>query len=558
MASLTKRKVNGKIYYYLVESQRINGKPRLVKQKYLGRADQVVARLEAGRPTPTKVTVAEYGGSMALLRIAERLRVVDHIDAVAPKRDQGPSVGQYLLVAAINRALAPTSKTKIADWYQRTALYHQFPFRAAELASQRFWDHMGYIDASRIQAIETRLTQHMVREFGLDLETVVYDATNFYTWLDTMTPSELAQRGHQKQHRTDLRAVGLALMVTTDFNIPLFHAVYPGNRADSQEFHTVTEDLIARYRALCDTCQSVTIVYDKGNNSQANQAQIDTSPLHFVGSLKANQVPDLLEVASDHFRPLTGADFGGVTAYRTEREILGERRTVVVTYNEALYLGQWQGELLRLRKLNERLHTIQARLADSPHRRPTVDAVQKRVDAALAKAGPPERHWVTVTVTDTDTGPRLAYHIDHAACEAWGHTHWGKTLLFTDRHDWTTEQIVTAYREAWHIEQTFRTMKQSSWLHWQPQFHWTDDKIRVHAFICVLAVTLVHLLRRECAHGGMEVSVAELLEDLTTIEEVLYHYPAGSDLDAYLTLTERTERQQKLLDLLAIPVTFTK
>ena len=285
MASLTKRKVNGKIYYYLVESQRINGKPRLVKQKYLGRADQVVARLEAGPPTPTKVNVAEYGGSMALLRIAERLRVVDHIDSVAPKRDQGPSVGQYLLVAAINRALAPTSQAKIADWYQRTALYHQLPFRAAELGSQRFWDHMSSVDTSRIQAIETRLTQHMVREFGLDLETVVYDATNFYTWLDTMTPSELAQRGHQKQHRTDLRAVGLALMVTTDFNIPLFHAVYPGNRADSQEFHTVTEDLIARYRALCDTCQSVTIVYDKGNNSQANQAQIDASPLHFVGSL---------------------------------------------------------------------------------------------------------------------------------------------------------------------------------------------------------------------------------------------------------------------------------
>lgn len=112
MASLTKRKVHGHVYYYLVESQRINGKPRLVMQKFLGRVDQVVARLAAEPPVPTQVTVGEYGGSMALLRIAERLHLVQHIDAAAPKRHQGPSVGAYLLVAAINRALAPPVKPK--------------------------------------------------------------------------------------------------------------------------------------------------------------------------------------------------------------------------------------------------------------------------------------------------------------------------------------------------------------------------------------------------------------------------------------------------------------
>ncbi|MDA8195410.1 MAG: transposase [Thermaerobacter sp.] len=334
--------------------------------------------------------------------------------------------------------------------------------------------------------------------------------------------------------------------------------MYPGNRADSQEFHTVTADLIARYRAIGETCQSVTIVYDQGNNARTNQERIDASPLHFVGSLKAKQVPDLWEVGREHFQPLDGATCGGVTAYRTEREILGERRTVVVTYNEALYLGQWPGELLRLRKLNDRLHAIQARLADAPSRRPTVASVQRRVEAALTKTGPPGRQWVTTTVTDSATGPQLSYAIDHAACEAWGHTHWGKTVLFTDRHDWSTEQIVTAYRDAWHIEQTFRQMKQTPWLRWQPQFHWTDDKIRVHACICVLAVTLVNLLRRECARGGIDLSVADLLDELTTIHEVLYHYPPASGLDACLTLTDRTPRQQQLLDLLAIPVTNAK
>jgi transposase len=76
---------------------------------------------------------------------------------------------------------------------------------------------------------------------------------------------------------------------------------------------------------------------------------------------------------------------------------------------------------------------------------------------------------------------------------AWGNTHWGKTILFTDHAEWSTAQIVATYRNGWHVEDTFRDMKQPSWLHWQQQFHWTDNKIRVHALICVLAV-LAHLV----------------------------------------------------------------
>lgn len=77
MATITKRKVKGHVYYYLVEGKRVDGKSRLVTQQYLGRAEQVVARLQGEPPEPTRVRVAEYGGSQALLHIARRLRVVE-------------------------------------------------------------------------------------------------------------------------------------------------------------------------------------------------------------------------------------------------------------------------------------------------------------------------------------------------------------------------------------------------------------------------------------------------------------------------------------------------
>lgn len=65
----------------------------------------------------------------------------------------------------------------------------------------------------------------------------------------TRTLRQNYQRGHQKQHRWDLKSVVLALMVTTDFNIPLFHAVYPGNRNDATEFQSITDELLAHRTA---------------------------------------------------------------------------------------------------------------------------------------------------------------------------------------------------------------------------------------------------------------------------------------------------------------------
>ena len=466
MATITKRKVHGHTYYYLVASKRIDGKPSLVLQKYLGRAEDVVAKLEADTATPESVEVGEYGGSQALMQIARRLRLVEHIDAVAPKRAQGLSVGIYILLAVLNRVLAPCSKAKLIEWYHSTALYHDLLVRDADLVSQRFWDHMGYLTAERIRAFETALTAHMVKEFSLDLSTVVYDATNFYTWIDTNTTSELAQRGHQKQHRTDLKAIGLALLVTTDFNIPLLHAVYPGNRNDSKEFQSITEDLVARYQALRQGCERATLIYDKGNNSKTNQAAVDASPFHFVGSLKANQVPDLFDIPLQNFETIP--EHSGVMAYRTKRKVFGVERTIVVAYNEALYLGQCQGELARLRKAQQRLQAIQQSVQKA-RRQPTVAALTQRAAQAVAQAGPPIGQWVTSRVEGDDAHPVLTYAIDHEAFHRWGEQHWGKTILFTDHDDWSTEAIITAYREAWHVESTFRDLKHPLWIHWRGQ-----------------------------------------------------------------------------------------
>ncbi len=84
-----------------------------------------------------------------------------------------------------------------------------------------------------------------------------------------------------------------------------------------------------------------------------------TTPFHFVGSLKANQAPELLDVPLTDYQVIP--EYPGSKAYRTTRQVFGQERTVVITYNEALYLGQWSGELVRLRKLPDRLQATHTR-----------------------------------------------------------------------------------------------------------------------------------------------------------------------------------------------------
>ena len=115
MASIIKKKTKSNTYYYYVESKRINGKPRQVNKKYLGTAVSIFKKLSvtAGIPEPLYSIILDFADVSVLLDVASRPGIVDIINKHAGKRNQGISVGEYILVAAINRAVAPTSKSDI-------------------------------------------------------------------------------------------------------------------------------------------------------------------------------------------------------------------------------------------------------------------------------------------------------------------------------------------------------------------------------------------------------------------------------------------------------------
>ena len=178
LATLQKKVSRGRTYWQIVESRRVNGKPRPIVLEHLGSAEKLLQRLRDSPTRPAKAKVIQFGALAALWQIAQELDVVGLIDAQVPKRDQGLSCGQYLLLAALNRCVAASSKASLYQWYRRTVLNRLLPTAQRSLASQRFWDHMNMLDSAAIGAIEQQLAQRVIDHYRIDLRLLIFDATN--------------------------------------------------------------------------------------------------------------------------------------------------------------------------------------------------------------------------------------------------------------------------------------------------------------------------------------------------------------------------------------------
>jgi transposase len=562
MASLTKKLVGGKPYYYLRECRRVNGKPKIVWQEYIGTPQQLALRLT--RPHPQEAVIREFGALVAAFHLAQQLDIVPTIDRYVPKRGtQGPSVGQYLLVATLNRCVAPRSKAQIGDWYETTVLPRLIGIKASQLSSQRFWDNMERVDDKAIVAIEQEISATAVSRFGLDLRCLLFDATNFFTFIDSFNGrATLPQRGHSKDGRDNLRLLGLALLVTSDGEIPLLHHTYAGNQHDATTFGSVAEQLAQRCRTLGEGVRDITLIFDKGNNSEDNLKAVEQGPFHFVGSLVPTQHPELLSIRRKTMHRLDSHLLPAVWSYRTHKKLFGVQRTVLVTFNLPLYEAQLKTLRREIRKRQQKLQRLQTSLQQhanppSKGKKPTLQGTRNRIQTILTGRHMKDLFTVTLEMGKNQL-PQLRWTFNEDQWKSLQRTLLGKTLLFTDRDDWSDEQIVCAYRSQFHIETAFRRMKDPHVLTFRPTHHWTDQKLRVHAFYCVLALMILSLLRRQLDKAGIHLSITQMIQRLADIREVVTFYatPKGQTPRTQTVLSKRDAEQTAMLEALGLSTSF--
>jgi transposase len=555
MPSIISKRQGARTYYYLAESARVDGKPRIVSQQYLGSAEEVLAKL-AGEPmgTPVRSQHKEFGALAAVWSVLERLGVAAVVDAVAPRRaDAAATTGTYLALATANRVVAPCSKAAFAGWWAGTAGPRFTKVSESAVDHRRFWEAMDRLDEDALADIEAELGRRIVAEFDLDLPGLILDMTNFATFIDSGNDrAPLAQRGKAKQKRVDLRLIGLALVVTRDGGVPVLSRAYPGDRPDVTQFTGVIDELLYRYRALTDSVESLTVVYDAGQNSTANHERVEQTGIGFVGSLPPSDHPDLLALPRSRYSPVDEDRYPGVTCVDTTVTALGVTRRAVLTHSPTLHAAQHRGFDQTLAKARSRLAALQARLARGRTRKP-----REAVEAEIAAIVRPR--WVSEVIIPTLTGTepaglRLSWRTDQAGRRRLERRAFGKRILFTNRDAWTTAEVVAAYRSQSEVESGFRQLKDPHVVSFNPMHHWTDSKIRVHVFYCVLALTVAHLMRREAARAGLNLSVRELITQLADIQEtvLLYHEGGKGRPRAQRMLTDMNDTQRRLAELFDI------
>ncbi len=561
MASLYRKTINGKPYWYLREMARVGGKPKMVSERYLGSAADIEALLDAREEAvmPARTRHLAFGDVAAAWGFIERLKVVEAIDAAVGVRrsDAGASVGTYLALAALNRLVDPCSKRGFADWWKTTAGDRFTKIGASVLDHRKFWAAMHAITDEQIAAIEQALALGMVEAFDVDISALALDMTNFATYIDSANAhAPIAQRGKAKQKRTDLRLVGLGLVVTRDGGIPLVSHAYAGNRPDVTEFTAMIDLLITRHTALAQCAEAVgtpaaadiTVVFDAGQNSVANFEHLTRSGLAFVGSVPPSDCADLLALPPSARTIVDANRFGGLSALETTRTVYGQPQRTVLTHSPTLHTAQARGFDQTLAKAEAKLTNLAATLARGKTRRGRTK-VTAEIDQILGEVWA-RRVIIWELSGDTPKEHRLTWTIEATARADLEEEMFGKRVLITNHHDWSIAEVVAAYRSQSEAEFSFRQLKDPHVVSFSPMHHWTDHNIRVHVFTCVLALQLAHLMRRHAHQAGLAMSVRELLDNLAGIEETVLIYPStGGRPKARRMLTETTTTQDQLIDI---------
>ena len=327
MASLQKRIVKGIEYWALVESKRINGKPRPVIIEYFGNTKNFVEKLMSTRPENKALKSYSHGDTHALLKIIDKLGIESILDSVFKNKARNSiKRSKSLLLIALQRACKPGSKSDFEDWLKTTTLPCEMGLNSQVLTSQHFWEQMSDITETELMMVEDAITKRVLEMYGFELEKIALDYTNYFSYIgSTNDKCKIAQRGHNKQKRNDLKQYSMALVTTKEMGLPICSHIYEGNRNDQTEFYhyiNLLKDRIPNYDP-----NAITLVFDGGGNNKNNFDEIET---HYICGFSLSSCKNLYEIDISEYNEVEIND-KVIKTYRCTQEIWGKERECILT-----------------------------------------------------------------------------------------------------------------------------------------------------------------------------------------------------------------------------------
>jgi transposase len=522
----------GRPYLYVREIARVEGKPKVISQIYIGSPERIAGIARGTDTEIQQVKVEEFGALWLADQIDRDMDLCRIIDSVIPPadREKGPSIGEYFLYCVLNRMVQAVSKNKLADWYQKTAIQQIRAVDLGALTSKRYWEKWDRVSETDLRRVAQAFFDRLWRVESPAADCLLFDTTNYYTYMAGQTPSELARRGKNKDGKHSLRQIGLGLLVARDSRLPLYYSVYPGNLHDSKHFEAVMDEMFGVVCGLNQTKERMTVVIDKGMNADGNYAWIDEQArIHFITTYSTYFAQELAATPLERFEPV---DTPGnrhlieqdqeqecLLAFRTKAEYWGKERAVIVTYNPASARKQAYTFDDKLEAIRQELLLMRAKLRDRvPHWREP-GAIRERYLRFCERLHMPSDLY-ELLFEQTPDGFSMTFR-KNVYLVGRKQSMFGKNIIITDNTDWPTGEIIQASLDRWQVEDRFRLSKDEELVGASPIRHWTDSKIRCHLFTCVVAMTYLRRIELKLAAAGINRTAADIMQDMHRLHSVL-------------------------------------
>ena len=554
---MQKIKSKGINYYSIVESRRINGKPTPVTIAYLGNIDNILKMFNNNK----NITCSEelksysYGAVYALWEIAKKHHIVKYLNKSLPKQTRnGLSRGESLLLSAIYRAIYPGSKNEFSDKISETSLPSIAKFNPEKLTSQHFWSQMDGINEEMLYDAEDNIAKHVLNHYNINPGKLALDYTNYFTYIDSdNTKCTIAKRGRNKEKRGDLRQFSLGLVTTKELTIPLCSYVYEGNMTDVTTFPKYLELFKNRIGNYTDATD-ITLIYDNGSVSKNNLLELKRHKpqIHYVCAFSIASCKQLLEISCDDYTTQRIYEDKDILCYRTTQDIWGGEKECILIYSQDLYMGQYKSLIASIEKKKQKLQKLKEQLRNPKSR---ISKKSANIDVRIKKiiSGNFRDNIFDIKKTGKQIIKDIDFSVDYDVVKTLCYKHYGKRLIITDQFSWTTKEILEAYWDQNNIESIFKDTKNRHHFSVKPQFHWTDSKVRVHTFCCLLGLLLTSLLRKELDDAGVKIENKKIIDVLSGIREVYVLSPdkkAKNGFGVQKKLEKMSPIQKKVWDAL--------
>jgi hypothetical protein len=474
------------------DSQKQRSRVRVVCT--LGRADdraverlrQLVGSIRRQSPEYTTEVVGwkyqdswEHGAFYVIENIWESLGIGKIMEAAAKKEDRTTPLEKAVFVMVANRCLAPRSKLGCYERWMRKDIY--FP-QAETIELHHLYRAMDFL-ADHKAEIEEALYWHLADLLSMDVDLIFYDTTSIYFEIDQ--EEGIRQRGYSKDSRADAPQVVVGMAVTRD-GYPVKSWVFAGNRTDVTTIEEVKSDLRGWRLNRC------IFVTDAGMVSEENLAALRRGGARYIVAMPCRKGTEVVRDV------ITRAGrYEEVRDNLKVKEVwVGDHR-YVVCYNPLEAQRQRNHRQEVLKELDEELQSLK----NHPKRACQLYS-SRRYGPYLRRLKNGELRLSKKAIKDKEKRDGL----------------W---VIHTNDHELSSEDLALAYKQLVRVEETWKTMK--STIEIRPVFHRTDNRIKAHVFLCVLALLVERVAERLC-----ELTWPRIREELRSIKVAQLLAPNGT------------------------------